>query len=238
MGQSKWQASEDGVRLLVSVAEQLKMPLLHIARQVELVGGGGDLDGALELIRTRADSAIRLVDSYLLGIELAGGQMEFELEPVSVSSVLNDTAHQLDLTARQYGVSVELHLAGKYGPVMAHARGLQAALLSLGLACIESHPSAGVERPLRLEAYKTSQGIVAGLYGITDELRAEGLRTGRQLLGRSRQPLTGFSASSGAGVFVADLLLQSMASQLRVARHNLQYGLAATLQPSRQLQLV
>ena len=122
---------------------------------------------------------------------------------------------------------------------MAHRQGLQSALVSLGYSLIEALPS--LDRPqLRLElaAHRCRYGIVAGVYCEADELTTDALRQGRKLYGRARQPLTGVSASSGAGVFVADALLHAMQSQLTVSKHNKLRGLGAVLQPSPQMQLV
>src|SRR5580698_5158854 len=102
-------------QLLLSVAEELKLPLLQIARQAELaqLNGGANLTG----IQAAAQTALQLLDNYVLGVRLALEPQQFPLEAVSVSSVLYDTGQQLDAFAKSYGVSLELNIAGKYGPV-------------------------------------------------------------------------------------------------------------------------
>src|SRR6185503_14304070 len=119
--------------LLAAVAEQLKVPLTVIARQAELAqltGTTGAADPVL--VRAQADAALQLVDSYLLGLQLMREQTRLELEPVSVSSTVVDIAHALTRFANQYGVDIEVAITGRFQPVMAHAKGLRAALLSLG----------------------------------------------------------------------------------------------------------
>jgi hypothetical protein len=226
--------------LLSAVAEQLKVPLTVISRQAELCELTGRLDDTPQLMRTQADAALQLVDSYLLGLELLRGQTSLELEPVSVSSTLVDTAHALTRFAKQYDVAVDVVVGGKYEPVMAHARGLRAALLSLGFGMIEAMAGGddGQSRCLKLATHKTPHGIITGVYGAGDSLQAGQWRTALQLMGHAQQPFTGLSASTGAGLFVADTIFKGMASQLRVGLWQRQRGLAATLQPSRQLQLV
>jgi len=227
--------------LLLSVAEQLKVPLTAIARQAEL----GQLTGQPSLvdagaIRTQADAALQLVESYLLGLQLMSTQAQLDLEPVSVSSTLQDAAHALERFAKQYGVQLELHVAGKFPPVMAHAGGLRAALLSLGFALVEAQAAQDSAKPRRLTlaTHHTPHGIIAGLYGDYDGLSAKQWRSALKLYGRAPQPLTAVSAGSGAGLFVADAILRSMESSLRVGHYQHQSGLAATFQPSRQLQFV
>lgn len=227
--------------LLSAVAEQLKVPLTVIARQAELsqlTGQPGVADALI--VRTQADAALQLVDSYLLGLELLRNQTQLELEPVSVSSTLNDAAHALTRFARQYGVEIEVEVAGRYEPVMAHARGLRAALVSLGFGLVEAQAAQADRRPryLKLATHRTSHGIVAGIYGVHDGLQPNQWRKALKLYGHAAQPFAGLTTGSGAGLFVADTIFRSMSSQLRVGLWQHEHGLAATLQPSRQLQFV
>ncbi len=224
-------------QLLLSVAEQLKLPLLQIARQAEI--GLIGQQSRLSDIQATADTALRLLDGYVMGVRLNLEQSELEVEPVSVSSILYDTGQQLEAIAKSYGVSLELSIAGKYGPVMAHKQGLQTALVSLGAALIEALPA--LESPqlkLQLATHRCRYGIVAGIYSDTEQLTTEALQAGRQMQGKVRQPLSGFSHTSGAGIFVADALLQAMKLKLQVSRHHGMYGLATVLQTNSQLQLV
>jgi hypothetical protein len=225
-------------QLLLGLAEQLKLPLLQIARRAELAQLGGEADTSA--IQATADAALKLIDSYLLGVQLAeGGQQSLALEPVSVSSVLYDTAQQLSSAAKFYGVHLELSIAGKYGPVSANRQGLQAALTSLGMSLIEALPALESRQlTLQLGAHRSRYGIVAGLYSDTMVFTPESLRRGRQLVGKSRQPLVGISHASGAGIFVADAILAAMKLRLQATRHNSLYGLGAVLQPNNQLQLI
>lgn len=225
--------------LLLSMAEQIKLPLLQIARQAEL-GRLTSSTQPLPNIQVIADSALKLLDSYVMGVQLATQEVGFfESEPVSISSVLYDTAAELAPLAKAYDVRIDLQVDGKYAPVTANRRGLQAALTSLGFALIESLPA--LEMPqlrLQLSAHRCRYGIVAGLYSNVPQLTTDTLRQGRRLYGRARQPLTGLAPGSAAGVFVADALLHGMHSELTVSKHRKLYGIGAILQPNPQMQLV
>lgn len=228
-------------QILLSVAEELKLPLLQIARQAEQAELGGQ--ASLLTIRTVADSALRLLDNYALGVRLALEPEHLEPESVSVSSVLYDTGQQLDALAKSYGVMLEMNVAGRFGPVLAHRQGLQAALVSLGAALIEALPAQTAVQPkqqlkLQLATHRCRYGIVAGLYADTKQLSNEALIQGRQLHGSSRQPLINLTHTSGAGIFVADTILKAMSLNLRASRHHRLYGLGTVLQPNNQLQLV
>jgi hypothetical protein len=226
--------------LLLALAEQIKLPLLQIARQAELASIQDCASESLANIQAASDAALKLVDSYVLGVQLAlEDPYLLEMEPVSVSSVLYDAGHQLDKIAKAYDVTVELRLSGRYGPVMAHRLGLQASLMSLGYSLIEALPA--LEKPqlkLELGAHRCRYGIVAGLYCEAEQITTQALRQGRALVGQARQPLSTVSHTSAAGVFVADAILQAMKSQLKVSRHRNLYGLGAILQPNPQMQLV
>ncbi len=236
----RWSVTSEA--MLRTVAEQLKLPLMQVARQAELARlHGGVTQDELLRMQTSADAALQMVDCYLLGMSVAEQGVLLEVEPVSVSSLFVETAHELEAFARQYKVDLALKLGGKYAPVMAHRAGLKAALLSLGYTMIEALPSLDSEmhRPqLSLAVHRTPKGISVGLYGEEKWLDADDLRKARELCGTAKQPLAAASSTSGAGVFVADVLFRAMHSQLRVGRYRNLNGLAATLQTSQQLRFV
>lgn len=227
-------------RLLNTLAEQIKLPLLQIARQAELARLSGDPLDYLSSIELTADTALKLLDNYSLSLLLSRGQELPILEPVSIGAVLNDTAHKLQAIASQYQCGLELHMSGKYEPILANRAALEAALTSLGYVFIEAQSArAGKHQPIvKLAAHRGKQGIVAGMFAEGDGLSSDIYRRSRQLYGRVRQPLTGLTATSGAGVFIADSLLGAMSAHLRVAHHQKLAGLAATFKPSYQLELL
>ena len=103
--------SQEAVLLLRSIAEQLKVPLTAISRQVELDALVRRESSDLHSISVHAATALHLVDSYLLGLQLHASQTELTLEPVSVSSLLTEAAHDLHGLAKQYDTDLELHIA-------------------------------------------------------------------------------------------------------------------------------
>ncbi len=214
-------------RLLLALAEQLKLPVLQIARRAELQNNDD--------IAYTADVALRLIDSYMLSI--MPDQIALELEPVSVASVLQDSAHQLTKLSEQYGCDLEVQINGKYSPVMANRRNLEAAYIVLGYSIIEAQTVCETRPRVVLNAHKSSAGLVAGIFGTQQGLTSDIFRRARALYGSSRQPFTTVSAATGAGIFIADSLMQTMASPLRIAKYNNLTGLASTLIPSHQLKL-
>lgn len=226
--------SNSDERMLRALAEQFKLPLLQIARQAELAA---DTDHPqLASINSIAEMTLRLVDGFLLSIEQ--DQQELDLEPVSVSSLLYDTAQLLSPIARQHDCEIEVHLSGKYGPAMAHEKSLQAALMLLGYSLVEARTEESTTHRLVLAAHRSSKGLVTGLFDNQPGLSTDMFRRGRALYGHARQAMPSVVAGSGAGIFVADSLLKSMAAPLHLAKHHSLTGLATTLIPSKQLQFV
>lgn len=224
-------------QLLLGVAEELKLPLLQIARGTEQAMLTGETN--LPQINASAQAALQLLDNYALGVRLAQEPQELELEAISISSVLYDTSQQLDAIAKSYGVKLELNIAGRYAPVMANRRGLQAALTSLGAALIEAIPA--LEAPqlkLQLATHRSRYGVVAGMYTDTKQLTNAALQKGRRLQPSSRQPLLNLTYTSGAGIFVADSILNAMNLNLRASRHQGLYGVGTVLQTNNQLELI
>src|SRR3954464_4326859 len=119
-------AEPEATQLLRAVAEELKLPLTNIARRLELERlQAGAAGASLAGLSVQANVALTLVDSYLLGLQLAEEQGSLALEPVSVASTLTDTAHELQAFAKQHYVALEVAIAGRYEPVMAHHAGLK-----------------------------------------------------------------------------------------------------------------
>ena len=228
-------------RLLMALAEYLKLPLLQIARRAELAAMGDETPGHLASISLTAETALRLLDNYLLSSRLARAA-ELQLEPVSVTNILTETAHELAKFSSEFDCQIQVHTTGRYEPVLAHQAGLRAALSSLGYVFLEAQSAqaqlGGKSNVLVLGAHRGKTGIVAGMFADIDGLSASMYQRAHQLYGQTRLSMTELTIDSGAGVFVADALLHTMSARLRVARHHTMSGLAATLAPSRQLQFV
>lgn len=213
---AKLDLTEQNHQLLKAMAQELRLPLLQIARQAELGLNG---DNSVQAVRASANQALWLVDTYLLSQHF--GQAALPLEPVTISSVLDDAAHDLDGLAKQYSCSLQLELGGRLGPVMANRQALRAVLVGLGSSLIGASSSNKAGKPqIILSSYRTKKGVVAGVYSQTDGLS--------QALFKQ----------AGATIYMANQLLDGMDSQLRLAKRRQLTGLAATLLPSQQLALV
>ena len=91
-------------RLFLSLAEQLTRPLLTVSHLSELAVA--DDPAALvhwQTVRAIADSSLQLVEGYALSLRVHGKVTPLNLEPITISALLYDTAELLAPFARQYG---------------------------------------------------------------------------------------------------------------------------------------
>ncbi len=228
-------ASDQNVRLLRALAEELKLPLLQIARGSELARISNQPE-QLKDIEVTADAALRLIDSYLFSTQVLVGQQSLSLEPVSVAASMYDTAQYLRNMSKLYDCDIDVSVSGKCGLAMAHPTGLQAALTSLAYSIINT--STGKKPRILLTAKKTTEGILAGVVATNSDITKDALSIARKLYGDARRPMAGFTHNNGAGIYVADALFAAMASELKVSSGRGKAGFIATLLPSQQLVLL
>lgn len=232
---------DDSQRLFACLAEDMKLPLLQIARQVEFAKIN-PVAADDSLVGTLASSALEMIDGYLLCLRLQQDpELKFAVQPTSVASTLYDARAKLHATASSYNVRLELDIAGKYGPVLAHRQALLAALVGIGQSVISILPNNknGRASNLYLSAHSGVHSIVAGIYSDDSSLfNSEVLRKGRELYGRARQPLASVSTSASSGIFIADTILKAMSLDLKAGKYRNKSGLAVSLPLSPQLQLL
>jgi hypothetical protein len=240
MGLTNSSHTNESLDLLKVVAEEIKRPLIEIARSSELVSltDQSALENVIATVETSANTALDLIDSYLLGLQLAGQQQILQLESISIGSVLYDTAHDLDKFAKIYNTTVQLSFKKTQRSVMAHSNGLHAALVNMGRVIIESQAEHNPPAIINLGLHNYAGLVVAGIYSDMEPIAPAYLRAACKLYSRTRQPFRQLSSSSAAGIFIAHNILQAMSARLRTARYHKQAGLAVTLQPSYQMQLV
>lgn len=225
--------------LFVGLAEQIKLPFVQILHAAELLENPQYLNDSKLSIELASKSALRLIDGYLLSVKIQR-RSDLNFEPVSLSSLMYDTAEELSEVAKANNCEIELNIAGKYGPVFTNSRILSSALANIGQSLIESvsNEEKQSDRIIKLAVRKNSFGISTGIYSKNNGLSNALLMKARQLHGMSYQPMLDFASDNVTGVFVADRLLDALDAKLRVAKLKGNFGLATTLTPSNQLSLV
>ncbi|HUC95775.1 MAG TPA: hypothetical protein VMR76_02335 [Candidatus Saccharimonadia bacterium] len=217
-------------QLLLRVVEHLKQPLINIARQSEL-----DDHNLLKDIGSLAESSIQLIDGYVLGLNSNEQQSSLELEPISVSEVLQDTADILTKIAKIYGCILKLNIEGKFVPVMSRKREMASALTLIGQSLIESNNKEG---EIILSAYKAGSRISVGVFSPDLNISNETFSKDLNQNIRSRQGLPNISHTPAAGIYIADLLFERLSSKLKISHHNKLAGLTGQFLPSYQLTLI
>lgn len=225
---------DSNTRLMRALAEELKLPLMQISRSAEL----RQLDGSdnQQIIETTASNALRLLDGYILTTQLTGEQQQLEIEPVSVTAVLYDTAQDLYKISKLYDSSLDIRVNGRCGQVMSNARALRAALASIAYTFVSSGISS--KQQIMLTASKSNRGVITGVSSDNCQFSAQELQLARKLYGNARQPAKTMTSNSGAGIYLADRLFEAMESRLKVGHHRGNVGLFAWLMASQQLTLL
>lgn len=223
-------------RLFRALAEDLRLPLLQIARSSELAQLHPASSNPKQIEAT-ADAALKLIDSYVFSTQVLLGQETLALEPISPKATLYDTAQYMNEIAKLYNYKIEIEASNRCGLVMAHPKGLQAALIGLAYTLIGGLVS---DKPGRivLTAHKTKQGVAAGVMTNGKVISQRALNTARGMYGDVRRPMADSLSTSSAGIYVADNLFAAMASELRAKSTRGTSGLVATLLPSQQLALL
>lgn len=179
-----------------------------------------------------------LTEGYITQTQYQSGET-INHEPVSVGSLLYETAQELYPYAKRIGVDVMVgDLPKSHAVVMTDRQLMRTAMVSLGTVFMQAAQQTDETTPVVLSAHKSRFGTVLGLYGTFPELNNAMLRRARVLRYEANQPLPQFVSGPAAGLFIAENLLQSVAAKLHVARYRSLNGFATTLPGCNQLQLV
>lgn len=228
-------ATSAGDQLLTALAEQLKMPLLQIARLAET-----DNQSVVAHISVISQQALRLVDAYVQAQTLM--QTELEFEPVTTSAVLYDVAHDLQSFADHYDLTIELDQKGTLVPVLAHRATLKTLLMLIAASLIESTGVVSNEgqaaKRLILGTHRVAKGTVIGAFSANAEITQRALRLTRELQLDSSHAVSALGMSGATALAIADQLSQRLSVPLKAYRHRSLMGVGGLLLPSRQLQLV
>jgi hypothetical protein len=226
--------------LLVTLSEDLSLPLLQIKTTLESSGEQTASNTHKESIRLSTEAGLQLIEAYRLALRFDPGS-ELTMEPVAIGAVLQEVADNLTPYAKQYATDLEVDITGKLTPVLAHKPSLTAALQCLSASMIRAQSAAGHQKRYRilLGAHRgpdnsISTGVFSDVQGLSDKT----LRNAHNLAGRAHQPLSGMPVGAASGVLIADLLCSSMWQPLRAAAHRKLGGLATSVPVSKQMQFI
>lgn len=220
--------------LSYSIAHELRVPLLNIARLSELQQSASR--PSFEAIETIADSILKLLDSYLIAARYTNEQIKLELEPVSLSAVMYDVAHYMDRLSRAQNCELRLKIQKHSGLVLAHPHGIKAAFLSLCYAFLHSSDQTK-KAVITLEAHRVQGGVIAGV--LSDDIRIEkgAFMKGHKLAGKAYQSIKDIP-TNGSGYFIASNLFETMTIPVQYIHSNRRFGIMGTFHSSSQLALL
>jgi len=209
----------------MTLLRELQHAFYEIARQAEL----GSTD-SLTKVQLRSEQALRLVDSCIISTQVEIGQLQLNLSPYGVGSIMHETAHELRLAT---GYSVGVH-AGINQPVMTNAEMLKNMLYSAGNFIYDS-----VKTPVQLRSFSTkSGGVGVGVFAKNFTITPNDFRSALIASERTYMPLSQHSQRSGVMLLLADAIARSLGSELQVKRLGNHKGFAVILPKSQQLSLV
>lgn len=224
--------SDQSDQLFTALAEQLKVPLLQIARLSDM-----SRESTLPRISVISEHALRLVDAYVQS--RSHNQINLNLEPINTSSVLYDVASELSPFAKQNDYTIEIDLRGKSMPIMGHRESLKTMISLLGASLIEANADEeGQSRHLILGTHRASQGTIIGAFSSHVALSQKALQLTRALHGRAAQSVPALGIAGGAGLAIADKLSEQMNAPLKAYKHRSLHGIGSLLNQSHQLQLL
>lgn len=222
-------------QLLSSLVNELKSPLILIARQAESEKSGAN-KSEFESIQKAAEKTLQLIDSYLLMAQSEYGQRALTLEPVGVGSVIYEVANDLAPYAKARKVDFTVDV--KDAHVMANRQGLKAVLMCLSELFIEQNNDEKTKhRKVRIETRRERENVAVSVLCSQLEITNKDLELARQMQGNSHMA-NGKMPDSGIRLAIADVLTNSLGSHLQVRQINGLKGLNFELAGSRQLQLV
>jgi hypothetical protein len=227
-------------KLLLALAEELKLPFIRIAYKAELAELNGDLK-SFSQIKDLSRDALNRIEQLLFGLRLSATQESLQLEPTTAGAVLVNAANELRALASQHSCRVEVTIKGKQSPIMTNQKGLVAVMTTLGSLFIESLSNTK-GATITLLATKSNDFVTVGVFDKTNSLPTtltkKTLESAKKLYGTSPQAAVSLSGGSGTALIATSSILEAMDTSLIVLKQNNLKGLGAKLPLSRQLSMI
>ena len=222
--------SESDNRGLGALVRELQSSLYLIARHAELGG-----DKSLGTIMDSAQASLQIIDGYLVASQVERGQLNLNLEPMAMGSIMHDAKYDLGRTlSNDYQVEIQSKVRI---PVMTHRDSLRCILVSTGLLIAEVSKSA--KRNIVLRSFVTKDGDVGvGVFAPEVSLSPHELSEAIEQGGVSRLALPKHSQTSGISLQIADSLSRALGGRLHAKSLGSLSGLSTILPKSEQLLIV
>lgn len=221
-------------KALYNLAEDLKTPFVRIATQLELLKASNpELKESLVI----ANSALHLIDSFVISSKIYTNQTALPLQPVSVKAVLYDCNQKMSNFAKLQQTKVDIDIQRGVGLAMANNIALTSAISSLMYSFLLNNQNEN-DQNLVLSLKKYKQSIRVGVFSKGIDINSSTINIARKLSGVAGQLAPDFVHGSSAGILLADKILSRMNMTLRAVKERRAVGLAVDLVPSQQLKLL
>lgn len=213
---------EQSLDELVGAAHELKTPLAIIAHLVAAIEDESlglteaERKTALQRIRLSTDRLLKLVQGLTTSYRLSQTNQlafQFELEPLSISQICEEVAHEITPLAQEYKQSVVLKQQ-KSQLIVGNDSLVRSILFNLlDNAIRHSTPKNTVTMQIQRRQQLIRVGVQDNGFGLN---RSE-LKTLQQRMGKQTQPIIGRASSSGLGLYISQTMAQAMGGGIGVA---------------------
>lgn len=196
---------------LLAAAHELKSPLVLI-RQLALELQEVTDATAAERIQLTAERSLQLVE----GLTRVARMQDtlFECEPITLSSLYYDVAHEMKPLAQALGQEMEIRVPSGGTTVVGNRTLLMSVMIGL---CDNALTHNDPDRPIILGAARQGDRVIASVRDFGPE--TSHLREIRRNIGRTPQALDSRPRSSGLGLMIAESFAKHMDGQLNMQRH-------------------
>lgn len=232
-------ASEDYMQSLVAAAHELKTPLAiiaHLASALEdesLVSPQARQE-SLQRIQLSAERTMRLIQSLTTTYRLGERQLNLalNLQPVNLTQICEEVAHEILPFASVHSQSLELHLGQRSQLVVGDKELLHSVLFNLLDNAFRHSPS---ESSVRLHLRRRNELVRACVHDSGPGIQPSDMAQLHRRLGRQTQPIVTRSSGSGLGLYIAQQLAEAMGGRVGVGRVKSGADFHVDLLHSRQL---
>lgn len=206
---------------LIAAAHELKAPLVVIRQlalllQEEITKDITKQQEISSQIKLTSERSLRLVEALTRSTRLQ--ESEFYSEPVQVTRLCEEVAHELSPLCKAMQKDIELKLPAQ--PVLAYANYDLLRSVTVGLCDNAlSHGETNSKVILSASNKKSYKTLRLSVRDDGPRLEKSALRKLRGRLGKTPQPLTRNPAASGLGLYIAGQFAEAMNSKLGMIAH-------------------
>ena len=216
--------SSNYAMVLKNLASDLKVPLTRILLEGESIPG----------VVSHTQASVDFIDTYILGLQIASGQQQLQVEPVLLTPLFDEVAHSLYSLASEQQCQLVCDVTSQTHIVLADKSLLKALITALSYSSLQV--AEGSARRVHLAAHRRRQKVEAGVFSKWAYTK-QTLATHRSATVRVGSTPGSGIYGAGSGVAVAEILAQLMGSPLKSITKRRHNGLVLSLNQSNQLAL-